>query len=65
MNLPAWSVPSSAACPEGKTVFTKIPMFPLGESRPPTMLKPKDFIPGPLKKAIVFGTQRPVPINRL
>lgn len=58
---PARSVPSSAACPEGKTVFTKIPIIPLGESLPPTMLNPRDFIPGPLKKSTVRIIQRPNP----
>lgn len=47
-DLPASKFPSSAACPLAKIVLTKIPIFPLGESRPPTMLKPSDFIPTPL-----------------
>ena len=53
--LPACKVPSSAACPVGNTVLTKMPIFPLGESRPPTILKPRDFMPGPLKKVTILG----------
>lgn len=45
---PSLRLPSSAACPEWNTVFTKIPMLPFGESRPPTTLNPRDFLPGPL-----------------
>ena len=32
-------------------VLTKIPMIPLGESLPPTMLKPRLFFPGPFSNA--------------
>lgn len=31
-------------------VLTKMPMEPLGESRPPTMLKPRLFLRDPLEK---------------
>ena len=37
----------SAAWPSGNIVLTKIPMLPLGESIPPTTLKPSPFFPGP------------------
>lgn len=47
MHLPATRFPSSAACPFAKTVFTKMPMLPRGEPRPPTILKPSTFFPDP------------------
>lgn len=45
---PAKRFPLSAACPLTKIVLTKIPMLPFGESFPPTIEKPNDFIPAPL-----------------
>ena len=51
---PSCSFPSSAACPVGRMVLTKIPIMPLGESRPPTMLKPRLFFPGPFSKTSVW-----------
>ena len=54
MNLPSFMAPwASIACPTGKTVFTKIPIEPLGESIPPTTLKPNPFLPGPFSNSVV------------
>lgn len=53
-NVPSLSVPSSAAWPLGKIVFTKIPMFPFGESLPPTMENPSPFLPWPFSKTTVW-----------
>ena len=54
-TLPSCSFPSSsAACPEGRTVLTKIPIIPLGESRPPTIENPRLFLPGPFSKVTVW-----------
>lgn len=50
---PFLSLFSSAACPLGKIVLTKMPMLPLGESRPPTMENPRDFLPRPFSNATV------------
>lgn len=44
---------SSAAWPFGKMVLTKMPMLPLGESRPPTMEKPRDLRPRPFSNTTV------------
>ena len=52
---PSWSLPLSAAWPVGKIVLTKMPMLPLGESLPPTIEKPKLFLPGPFSKMIVWN----------
>ena len=66
---PSLRLPSSAACPEWNTVFTKIPILPFGESRPPTTLNPRDFLPGPLWNVTVkrdsdkdFGLLGSVPV---
>lgn len=47
-DVPSTSDPFSAACPLVNTVLTKMPISPLGESDPPTMLKPSDLCPAPL-----------------
>lgn len=39
--IPSLSLPSAAAAPFGKIVFTKMPMRPRAESCPPTMLNPR------------------------
>ncbi len=54
LYLPSLIVPWSAAWPLGKIVLTKIPIFPLGESRPPTTLNPRPFFPGPFSNATVW-----------
>ena len=53
ISSPSLSLPSSAACPSPSTVLTKIPKFPLAESRPPIIEKPRDFLPGPFSKLTV------------
>lgn len=53
-NQPSLSVPSSTACPVGNMVLTKIPMLPLGESRPPTIENPSPFLPWPFSKTTVW-----------
>lgn len=53
------SLPSSAACPVGRMVFTNIPMIPFGESLPPTMLKPRLFLPAPFSNTIVWNIPLP------
>ena len=52
---PSWSLPFSAAWPVGKIVLTKMPILPLGESLPPTIEKPKLFLPGPFSKMTVWN----------
>ena len=54
MHVPSLSLPSSAACPLGKIVFTNIPMLPFGESLPPTTEKPRLFLPRPFSKMTVL-----------
>ncbi len=51
--LPSLMLPWSMACPTGKIVLTKMPMDPLGESMPPTTLKPRPFRPGPFSNSTV------------
>lgn len=53
ISSPSRRVPSSAAWPDSKMVLTKMPMLPLGESWPPTMLKPSDLWPAPFWKMTV------------
>lgn len=56
-NIPAFNRPSSAACPFASIVLTKIPKAPFGESRPPTIVNPKDFFPGPFSSITVWKVQ--------
>ena len=53
-NLPSRRFCSSAAWPEGKIDLTKMPMLPLGLSLPPTTLKPRPLLPGPLVKVALW-----------
>ena len=53
LSLPSNNLPFSAACPVGRMVFTNIPIIPFGESRPPTILNPKLFLPCPFSKTTV------------
>ena len=49
-SSPSLRDPVSAAWPTGNIVLTKMPMLPLGESIPPTTLKPRPFLPPPFSK---------------
>ena len=52
---PSLSPGFSAAWPSGNIVLTKIPMEPLGESIPPTTLKPSPFLtPGPFSNSTLW-----------
>ena len=51
ISSPALSWPLSMACPLGMMLLMKIPRAPRGLSAPPTMVNPRDFLPGPLAKA--------------
>ena len=53
--LPSLTVPWSAACPLANIVLTKMPICPLGESRPPTTEKPSPFFPGPFSNVTVIN----------
>ena len=37
-----------------------MPMIPLGESLPPTMLKPRLFLPGPFSNTMVWKVPLPI-----
>ena len=41
-------------------VLTKMPMIPFGESLPPTMLKPRLFLPAPFSNTIVWKVPLPM-----
>jgi hypothetical protein len=56
-NLPALRRPSSAACPPGRMLFTKMLRAPRGESRPPTIVKPSPFFPLPFSNMTVWNEQ--------
>jgi hypothetical protein len=56
-HVPALRRPSSAACPPGRMLFTKMLSAPRGESRPPTIVKPRPFFPLPFSNMIVWKEQ--------